>query len=146
MGMEKKSGWDNIPSLEGLGVDWDFKPEAETERRTFRRMNRDDIARLFDMDTIVIKLATAQQTYDGHLVDISDGGVGLKLPVLLQENEFVKIGLMLGSKKIVTKGLVKHVSKTDRNCKAGIKFVDIAKDSMEFIAGLYASKVFLHAH
>lgn len=144
--MEKKNGWDEIPSLEGLGVDWDYKPETLTDRRTFRRMNTDDISRLFDMDNILIKLATAQQTYDGHLVDLSDGGIGLRLPVLLNENETVKIGLLLGGKKIITKGLVKHVSKTGKSCKAGIKFVDIAKDNVEFISGLYASKVFLHAH
>lgn len=144
--MEKKNGWDAIPSLEGLGVDWDYKPETMTDRRTFRRMGSGDIARLFDMDSILIKLATAQQTYDGHLVDLSDGGVGLRLPVLLRENETVKVGLLLGTKKIVTKGLVKHAGKTGKSCTAGIKFIDIAKDNVEFISGLYASKVFLHAH
>ena len=144
--MEKKSGWDDVPSLDGLSVDWDYTPENECERRSFRRLNNKDMFKLFDAREIVVKLATTQHTYDGQLIDISDGGLGLNLPVLLKENELVKVGLLLGPRKIVTKGLVKHASKSETLCKTGIKFVDLAKDASEYISGLYASRILLRSH
>ena len=143
--MESKLSWDDIPSLEGLVVDWEYKSEIALDKRAFVRIAKEEMSQLYESGEIIAKLATAKQTYDGHLLDISAGGIALSLPVLLAENLPVKVGFFLGTTRIVSKGIVRYVDKSGNQHKTGIKFLDLTHDSFEYIAGLHAANVLLRA-
>ena len=40
---KEKQGWDNIPSLEGLSVDWEYEPENAMGKRAKDRMVAKDL-------------------------------------------------------------------------------------------------------
>ena len=143
--MEKKLSWDDIPSLEGLGVDWDFKPETPLGKRSFVRINAKDIAGLFEIKDIFVKVATTKASHTGHLLDISKGGLAVSLPVLLEENLPIKVGFILGTVKIISKASVKHAHKNEALYATGIQFIDLNKESADYIDGLYASKILHNA-
>lgn len=146
--MEKNKNWDDIPSLEGLTVDWEFGSKTSHEKRGFIRVNDEDVCGLFEMKEILIKIATARQTYTGRLLDISEGGLALSLSVLLdeqlEENLPVKVGFFLGTRKIISKAVVRHTQKIGDRYTTGIKFVDLGKETAEYIGGLYASQILRH--
>jgi len=138
--MEKKS-WDDIPSLEGLDVDWGYKPVSPLGKRNSVRIKMDEISELFEAREIFVKVATRERTYTARLLDISEGGLSLSLPAMLGENLPVKVGFFLGTMKIISKALVRYVQKNGDVFTTGVKFIDLNQESSEYIRGLYASKV-----
>jgi len=68
---KNKPSWDDIPSLDEVGVDWEFKPTTPLGKRAFIRVKIEDLAKLFSTSKILVKVATVKQTYNGHLFDIS---------------------------------------------------------------------------
>ena len=145
MGMEKKVSWDDIPSLDGLGVDWEYQPETLLDKRAFVRLGMGAVCRLVEVREIVVRLVTPKQQYEGPLVDVGAGGCALSMPVLLAIDSPVKVGFFLGSAKIISRGLVRHANAEGGRFITGIQFIDLAPASAEYIAGLYAAKVFSHA-
>lgn len=144
--MEKKIDWDSIPSLEGLEVDWEYNARKDRDKRVYVRLNLEDIGQLFEVSEIKVKVATAQQVYDATLSDISTGGVAVILAVSLQVNQPLKLGFVLSSMRIVTKGIVRHLKPLKNGCKVGIQFIDLDTAAKDFIGGLYASKILRHSY
>jgi len=142
--MKSKMSWDDIPSLEGVGVDWGFKPESPLGRRSFIRLIDEDIFELLDVKDVIVTIATAKENYTGRLRDISKGGLSLSVPILLETNLPIKVGFFLGKVKIVSKAVVKHTAKIEERYTTGIQFVDIDEKSAEYINGLHASKILRH--
>lgn len=142
--MEKKR-WDDIPSLEGLEVDWQYQPENPQGKRAFARMSERDLLKMFDGQPIQVKIATSEATLTGTLLDICEGGMAVALKVALAENQAIKIGFFLGTKKIISHAEVRNVRRRDQEYATGIKFVDLDAVSRAFIAGIYASRVLKHA-
>jgi len=138
--MEKKS-WDDIPSLQGLDIDWEYKPASPLGKRTFIRLKEADISALFETREIFVKIATSENSYTGRLLDISEDGLSLCLTTLLEENRPVKVGFFLGAMKIITKGMVRHTQAKGTRYTTGIKFIDLNKECTEYIRSLYTSKV-----
>lgn len=143
--MEKKTSWDDIPSLDGLGVEWEYKPENALGKRAYTRINAEDLVELLAAKKILVKVATAQNSYTGLLLDISKGGVSLNLPVLLDNNLPVMVGFFLGSVKVISKALILHTRKEGALYTTGIQFIDLNNESADFIGGLYASKILHHS-
>ena len=143
--MKRTVSWDDIPSLDGVGVDWTYKPQTTLDKRAFIRLDLHAISQLMAVGTIVVRLATVKQTYEGTLADISQGGLAMHLPTELAINQQVKVGLFLGKEKIISRGVVRHVKPEINRSLIGIQFVDLARESVEYIAGLYAAKVLYHA-
>jgi len=141
--MEKKKSWDDIPSLEGLDVDWEYKSATSLDKRSYVRIPNKDICKLCEVKEIVVKVATAEQTFTGHLVDISEGGLAITLSVLLEEKleeeTPVKLGFFLGTVKIISKALVRHTRKEGAVYMTGIQFVDLGNESAEYIRGFRVS-------
>ncbi|MGD9948477.1 MAG: PilZ domain-containing protein [Desulfobulbus sp.] len=144
--MEKKVSWDTIPSLEGLGVDWDYGTRNEQDRRAFIRLNLEEVGQLFEVREVKVKVATVQRVHSGTLLDISSGGAAVKLSVSLEIREPLKIGFILNAIRIVTKGQVRHVASIGGEYKIGVQFVDLEKVAQDFIGSLYASTVFRNAY
>jgi len=143
--MEKKVSWDDIPSIDGLGVDWEYKPEEMLDKRAFVRLGMGVVSRLVEVREIVVRLVTAKQQYEGPLVDVGAGGIAVSLPALLAVETAVKVGFFLGNAKIISRGLVRHAKEESGHFVTGVQFIDLAPASAEYIAGLYAAKVFSHA-
>ena len=80
-----KKSCDDVPSLEGLDVDWEYNSKNSVENRSFVRIKNKDICRLCEVKEIVVKVATAEQTCTGSLADICEGGIAITLPALLEE-------------------------------------------------------------
>lgn len=132
--------------MEGLGIDWDYSEKNVQDKRAFVRLNIDDMGQLFEVNEINVKVATVQQVHNGALLDISTGGAAVKLSVPLQVNQPLKLGFVLSTMRIVTKGQVRHVQPIGGGYKIGVQFVDLEKGAQDFIGGLYASKVFRNVY
>ena len=142
--MKSEISWNDIPSLGGVGVGWEFKPESPLGKRSFIRLTDEDVFKLFDEKNIIVMIATAKQNYTGRLRDISKGGLSLSVPILLETNLPVKVGFFLGNVKITSKALVKHTAKKGTRYITGIQFIDLDEESAEYINGLHASKILRH--
>ena len=137
--MKKINNWDDIPSLDGLQVGWEHKPETCEDKRSAIRIKNEDISKLFSVNEILVKVVTVKQTYTGRLLDISAGGLSLSLPVFLEVTSHVKVGFFLGTVKIISKAEIMHTHKIGEQYIVGIQFFDINKDSATYIKELYAS-------
>ena len=60
--MKEKISWDDIPSLDGVGVDWDYKPLTSLDKRKFVRLDMGAVFQLLESREIAVKLATTKQT------------------------------------------------------------------------------------
>jgi len=141
-----KLSWDDIPALEGLGMDWDYESTSALDKRSFIRLTDKDISGLFEVNEVLANIATDKQIYSGRLIDISAGGMLLSLPALIEPNLAVKVCFFLGTVKVLSRGVTRHSSKRDDWYLTGIQFLDLKKETAEYIAGLYASKVLYLAH
>lgn len=142
--MEKKN-WADIPSLAGLEMDWEYEPDNPHGKRACARLDEKELARLFDGQRILVKVASADATLTGSLHNICEGGVAIKLDRRISENQAVKVGFFLGTEKIIAGAVVRHVQGQDSNYTAGMKFVGLGRAERQLISGIYAAKVFRHA-
>lgn len=142
--MDKKISWDDIPSLEGGEIDWSYKPQSALDNRKFARLNMGSVFQLLEVLEIVVRLVTTNQTLEGKLIDISQGGLALALPFSIELNTPVKVGLFLGAEKIISRGLVQHVKQVDDHFITGIQFVNLPAETAKYLAELYASKALHH--
>ena len=137
---EKKKSWDEIPSLDELKMDWDYKADTTLGKRKHERMTNQDVASLFGKKTIRARVATDKQTIDGTLSDICAGGMALILNREFSVNQYVKIGLFLGKQKIVSNAVVKRATPVNNSYKVGFQFHNINEEDSRYINSLYASK------
>ncbi len=141
--MEKKD-WGDIPSLEGLEMDWDYKAENALGQRIHARLGEEDLIRIFNQPRILVKVATVEGNETGALHDISEGGLAVNMASRLEKNQQLKVGLLLGNEKIISRALVRHVQQRNQQYTAGLMFVDLGGESKSYLAGMYATKVFKH--
>ena len=138
--MEKKS-WNDIPSLEGLGMDWDYSPQATSSKRASIRMPANSLAQLLDSKECLARLAAEGQTYTVRVVDLSESGMAVAIPVALAVDLVVTVGFFLSQRKIIAKARVRHLRQTDDGFVTGLAFLQLAKEHAEFIRELYAAQV-----
>ncbi len=139
---KQKVNWDDIPSLEGLEVDWQFEPENPLGRREKLRMARNELYPLLDVKSIPVKVVSKDFDEKGYLVDIAQSGLAALLKTQLVENQQVKIGLFLGKQKILSRALIRNIRDEKNGYRTGMEFVDLNKEYESFIVGLISSKVF----
>ncbi len=138
---EKKVSWDDIPSLDGFKVDWDYEPENPLGKRTHARLKDSELHPILGVDTIPVKVAANDLEEKGFMVDLSPAGVAVSLSFKLYKNKPVMVGFFLGQQKIVSKAIVKNVQGTDGTYKTGLVFAELNKEYEDFIRGLFASKI-----
>lgn len=145
--MEKKQ-WSDIPSLEGLEMEWDYQPRNADGKRAFQRLTTKDLAQMFGDRPIEVRVATTAATVSGSLRDLCEGGLAVTLGTRLDERQNIKVGLLLGSEKIIASAQVRHVrheQRSDHEYTAGLMFIGLESATRRYIAGVYASKVLRHA-
>ncbi len=141
--MERK-GWSDIPTLEGLEMDWDYCPDCRDGKRLHKRLSKLDVSHLYGTDRVDVKMASVASTFDATLRDLSEGGLGVKLHKRLDEFQNLKVGLVLGDTKIIASAQVRHVRYSKNGYIAGLQFINLEPSIRKFIAGMYTSKVLRH--
>jgi hypothetical protein len=138
---EEKSNWDDIPSLEGLKIDWDFEPTNPDGKRAYVRLTSDDLLPLIEGEKdIRVTVATKSNQFTALLVNVSQGGLRLKAKSPdLKMSQLVKVGLFIGRRKLISKGRVKYISDENEFILIGIEFVGLPEDMNEYLAGMYYS-------
>lgn len=137
---EKKVGWNDIPSIEGLEVDWDYQPENDLGKRAWVRMMARDLLSLFDAQSLPVQVATKNFDGLGSLVDIGQCGMAVLLDTKLAISEPVKVGFFLGKKKVMSRAVIRNVGDGRGSHRTGMEFMDFNKDYESFIAGLVSAK------
>jgi len=138
--MTKKKSWDDIPSIEGLEVDWKYEPENTLGKRAWARMTERDLLSLFDAQSLPVQVAAKNFDGVGSLVDIGQSGLAVLLDTKLAVTEQVKIGFFLGKQKVVSRAVIKNVGDGSGRHRTGMEFMDFNKDYESFIAGLVSTK------
>jgi hypothetical protein len=138
---EEKTNWDDIPSLDGLEIDWEFEPTNPEGKRAYARLTSDDLLPLIKGEKdIRVRVVTMDNQFTARLVDVSQGGLRLKAKSPdLKMSQLVKVGLFLGRRKLVSKGRVKYISDENEFILIGIEFVGLPEDMNEYLAGMYSS-------
>ena len=139
--MEKnEKSWDDIPSLEGLGIDWDFEPENPLGNRAYARLTTKELYVLFQKKEIPVRLATEKKEARALLIDLAQGGLSLRVKEgIWKESQLVKLGCFLGKQKLLSKGRIKNV-RQEKDCMIlGIEFVGLSEETHDYISNLYSS-------
>ena len=138
--MHKQHSWEDIPSLDGLEIDWDFKVESPMGKRAHSRLSIEKLSQLYKVSDIPVKLVTEKEQCTASLLDLSQGGVCLKADLSNAEiSQLVKFGFILGGHKMISRGRIKYVRKEQDCTILGIEFVGLMGDNQEYIAQLYSS-------
>jgi len=142
--MKKIFDWDDIPSSNEVGAEWESKLKTSLGRRAFVRVKNQDIPRIFVVGKVLVKVVTVNHTYTGRLLDIGAGGLAMQLPVSLETGKLLRVGFYLGPVKIISKTEVKYSSKTEEQdgqeqYTTGVEFIDLDSESTGYINGLYTS-------
>ncbi len=138
---EKKASWDDIPSLDGFEVDWEYEPKNPLGKRAHERMKGTELYPVLNVNTIPVKVAANDFEEKGYMADITPAGIAVTLNSMLDRDKPVKVGFFLGEQKIVSKAIVKNVQEIDGKYKTGLAFVNLNNEYADFITGLFASKI-----
>lgn len=139
---EKKTNWDDIPSLEGLEVDWEFEPENPLGKRAWVRIVNQELFQLLGVKKIPVRVISKNSDDKGYLIDLSQSGIAVLLENNLPENRQVKVGFFLGEQKIVSRAVVRNVREEMGRFRTGMEFVELANSSETFIKSLISSQVY----
>ncbi len=139
---KEKSDWDSIPSLDGLQVDWEFEPENELGKRAKMRLDRTELHSQLGVKNIPARVVASDYDETGYLADVSVDGGAVVLSTDPNGDRQVKIGFLLGQRKVVAGAVVKNVVARGKGFRVGFEFLDLSKESEEYITGLFASKGF----
>jgi hypothetical protein len=135
-----KVNWDDIPSLEGLEVDWQFEPENPLGRREWVRIVKNDLHPLLEVKNIPVKVVSRNFDEKGYLIDIAKNGMAVLLKTQLVVNQQVKIGFFLGKHKVLSRAVIRNIFDEKGRFRTGMEFVDLNKEYESFIVGLISSK------
>jgi hypothetical protein len=138
---EKKKDWDEIPSLEGLQMDWDYSGNDSLGNRRFERLTYGDVTEIFEVKAVPVRVATPEFTIDGTLSDVSGGGVAVILKKSIEAGQQAKIGFFLGRRKIISRVVARQSAEIQNGFRIGFEFKDISEADATYINGLYATKM-----
>jgi hypothetical protein len=139
---KEKTNWDDIPSLGGLEVDWQFEPENPLGKRAWVRIANRELLPLFGVKRIPIKVVTKNFDGKGYLVDLAQSGLAVLLDTKLAVSQQGKIGFFLGRQKIVSRAVIRDVRSDHDDYRTGLEFVDFEKEYETFIIGIISSKAY----
>ncbi len=141
---KEKVNWDDIPSLDGLEVDWQFEPENPLGKRAWVRIVNSDLLPLLGVKRIPVRVVTKDFDGKGYLVDLAQSGLAALLDRKLVGSQQVKIGFLLGKKKIVSRAVIRNVRADNGGYRTGMEFVDLEKEYESFIKGIVSARAYNH--
>ncbi len=136
----EKLNWDDIPSIVGLEVDWDYEPENPLGKRADYRLTSKELTFMSEEECgVQVKIVTELGQFLAELIDVSQGGIRLKTnPAKFKKSQLAKIGFRLGNRPVIARGRIKHIHEEKGSVLLGIEFVGLPDSDGKFIAGLYA--------
>lgn len=137
---KEKANWDDIPSLDGLEVDWQFEPENPLGKRAWVRIANNDLLPILGVKRIPVKVVSKDVEGKGYLVDLAQSGLAVLLEKELANSQQVKVGFFLGKQKIVSRAVIRNVNGVEGRYRTGMEFVDLNKEYESFIIGMISSK------
>lgn len=141
MSDKEKKPWDRIPSV-NLEVD-EGHPEIIKPKRE-RIYPRTDLASLNKIleqkvSYLPVKLASAANGQcKGMILDFSENGCRLAVTVPLQKGELVKVGFVVKKRTIVSKAVVKWISRQSQVYLIGMEFQGLPDEGKEFLRAIGA--------
>ena len=133
---DKKTVWDGIPSV-NLHIDESYseknKPNSE---RKYPRTDLTSLNKVLDENVLYlpIKMATANSGQcKGMILDFSENGCRIAIPVQLEEGELVKVGFIVNKRTIISQAIVRWVSPQREVDLVGMKFEGMTDDAKEFL-------------
>lgn len=142
----KTNEWGDVPALEGLEMDWEYRPDTRDGKRMHKRLSRLDLSHLYGAGAVEVQMVSVTQRFDATLRDLSEGGLGVDLACRLDEHQHLKVGLVLGREKIIAGAQVRHVRQGHHGFTAGLKFIKLEPSIRDAIADMYAAKVLRHGY
>ncbi len=139
---KEKTGWDDIPSLQGLEVDWQYETEDPLGKRAWQRIVDKDLYALLGVNSIPIKLVAKSFEEIGPLLDLAQGGVSVLLKTKLAEGQLFMVGFILGNQKVISKGKIIDVISLQDKYRVGVEFVELDEDLRRYIGGIISSRVY----
>lgn len=137
---DDKSDWNDIPSLDDLQIDWEYEAENPLGKRANSRLTIDDLRQCQEQQDMLVKLVSERGQLKAYVVDISQGGVCLRTKLSHSgKSDLVKLGFILGQRKIISRGRIKHVRQENEWTILGIEFVGLTEENEKFIGQLYSS-------
>ena len=134
--------WDNIPSIVGVEIDWEYSPENPLGRRKYSRIVNLDLHKLLGMDKIPVRLVSTASNSTGQLLDISQKGLAVLVKKEMQVGTPVKVGLFLARHKVISKGVIKSCSQLKDEFRIGLEFMGLQKEHLEYIVGINSSLIY----
>ena len=139
---KEKTGWDEIPSLQGLEVDWKYELENPLGKRAWLRIADNELYAILGVKSIPVKVVSKNFEETGYLLDIAQGGVAVFLKTKLVVGQLLKIGFFLGKQKVISRAIIRNITSLEGRFRTGIEFVELDKEVESYIAGIISSKVF----
>lgn len=134
--------WDDIPSVDGLSVDWEYVPVNPLGKRVWPRIPKASLCNLLSVRSLPVNLVSVKHEKFGELIDVSPKGIAVELTAQLTVGERMKISFFLGRKKVVAHTLVRNVQGLNKKIRVGLEFMDLKKETGRFIAGLGAARYY----
>ncbi len=141
---KEKTSWDEIPSLQGLEVDWKYEPENPLGKRAWMRIVDTELHALLGVKNIPVKVVSNNFEETGYVLDIAQGGFAALLKTKLAEGHLLKVGFFLGKQTVISKAIIRSVKSLEGRFRAGVEFVELDKELQSYIAGIVSSRVFQH--
>jgi hypothetical protein len=139
---KSKADWNEIPSIDGLGVDWEYVPENPLGKREMVRVASKDLRTILGVKKIPVKVVDKNCEAKGYLVDIAINGIAVLLNRRFVEGQPVKLGLFLGKQKVLSRAIIRSVMDQGDGLRTGMEFVDLKEEYRVHIDGLISSKVY----
>lgn len=141
MSDKEKTAWDRILSV-NLEIDEGYseiiKPKCE---RKHPRTDLVSLNKVLDenLSYLPVKMATASSGhFKGMILDISENGCRIAVPVQLEKGELTKIGFIVNKRTIISKAIVRWISPQNHVDLVGMKFQEIPDDAKEFLRAISA--------
>ena len=132
---KEKTAWDGIPSFNMQIDEGDSEKNMPKNERKYPRTDILSLNKVLDenLSYLPVKLATAASGQcKGMILDFSENGCRIAVPVQLKEGELIKVGFIVNKRNIISYATVKWISPQSQVDLVGIKFQEMPDDAKEF--------------
>jgi hypothetical protein len=133
-----------------LTIDWDYSNNSR-EKRVGGRITVKELKRMYKEDLSPVYISIQKNDVRrgrtdivGELIDISSGGVCVKLDQNIPPGTFLNLRIVFGNIKVVTEGMVVYYDSSTEDNKTGIAFINLNEKTLDMINGVYVSKVLMY--
>ncbi len=141
MSDEEKTAWDRIPSI-NLEIDGAsseiIKPKRE---RKHPRTDLSSLNKVLDENVsyLPVKIGTATSGQcKGMILDFSENGCRIAVPVQLEKGELIKVGFNVNKRTIISKAIVRWILPHSHVYMIGMEFQGMPDDVKELLRAISA--------